>query len=138
MKFLSAYREQTYALMRIVVGLLFIQHGIMKVVAFLSGSMPANNFLMLLAAFIESVGGLLIIIGWYTRLAAFVTSGEMAAAYFIGHFPEGVLPINNKGELAVFYCFVFLFIAAYGAGIWSIDSTIENRKGSLSNKKGRY
>jgi putative oxidoreductase len=121
MKFLSAYKEQIYALMRIVVGLLFIQHGIMKINAMMNGSMPTNDFLMLLAAFIETVGSFLIIIGLFTRPAAFIASGEMAVAYFKGHLPAGLLPINNQGELAVFYCFVFLFIAAYGAGIWSVD-----------------
>jgi putative oxidoreductase len=128
MKFLSAYKEQIYAIMRIVVGLLYIQHGILKVHGFFTGSMPANNYLMILAAIIETAGGLLIIIGLYTRVAAFIASGEMAFAYFIGHFPGGVLPINNKGELAVLYCFVFLFIASYGAGIWSFDKARGNSK----------
>jgi putative oxidoreductase len=127
MKLLSAYREQTYALMRIVVGLLFIQHGIMKVFALFSGTMP-SNFLMVLAALIETIGGFLIILGLYIRVAAFIASGEMAFAYFIGHFPGGLLPINNKGELAVFFCFVFLFIASNGAGIWSLDKALGNSK----------
>ena len=126
-KFLSNYKEQTYALMRIVVGLLFIPHGIQKITALVNGVMPANNVLMIIAAFIETVGGFLIIIGWQTRLAAFIASGEMAVAYFKAHVAAGFLPINNKGELAVFYCFVFLFIASYGAGIWSVDNSRRNR-----------
>ena len=126
-KLLSDYKEQTYALMRIVVGLLFIPHGIQKITALVNGVMPANNVLMVLAAFIETVGGFLIIIGWQTRLAAFIASGEMAVAYFKAHVSAGLLPINNRGELAVFYCFVFLFIASYGAGIWSVDNARRNR-----------
>lgn len=127
MKFLSDYKEQIYSLMRIVVGLLFIQHGIQKVNGMVSGTMPVNDFLMILAAVIETAGGFLIIIGWQVRLAAFIACGEMAVAYFKVHFPGGLLPINNKGELAVIYCFVFLFIAAYGAGIWSVDNQSKNR-----------
>jgi putative oxidoreductase len=122
MKFLSKYKEQIYAIMRIVVGLLFIQHGIMKTTAMLNGTMPAKDILMILAAIIETIGGFLIIIGWQTRLAAFISSGEMAVAYFKAHASAGLLPIHNKGELAVLYCFIFLFIAAYGAGIWSVDN----------------
>jgi putative oxidoreductase len=82
---------------------------------------------MLLAAFIESAGGLLILIGWQTHWAAFIASGEMAVAYFKAHAPNGFLPINNRGELPVLFCFVFLFIAASGAGIWSIDKSSRNR-----------
>lgn len=103
-------------------GLLFIQHGIQKITALLNGAMPADNIMIILAAIIETVGGFLIIIGWKTRFAAFIASGEMAVAYFKAHAPGGFLPINNNGELAVLYCFVFLFIAANGAGVWSVDS----------------
>jgi putative oxidoreductase len=120
MRFLSYYKEHIYAIMRIVVGLLFIQHGIQKTIALMNGSMPAD-LLMILAAIIETVGGLLIIIGWQTRIAAFISSGEMAVAYFKAHVPLGLVPIDNNGELSVLYCFVFLFIAAYGPGIWSVD-----------------
>lgn len=122
MKFLSYYREPIYAIMRIVVGLLFIQHGIQKTTAMIEGTMPANDILMILAAIIETIGGFLIIIGWQTRLAAFISSGEMAVAYFKAHMPAAWLPIENNGELAALYCFVFLFIAAYGAGMWSVDN----------------
>jgi putative oxidoreductase len=122
MKFLSAYKEQIYAIMRIVVGLLFLQHGIQKIIMISGGTMPANNILLVLGMFIETFASFLVIIGWQTRPAAFIASGEMAVAYFKGHAAVALLPINNKGELAVIYCFIFLFIAAYGAGIWSVDS----------------
>ncbi|HLP73205.1 MAG TPA: DoxX family protein [Bacteroidales bacterium] len=130
MKFLSAYKEQAYAIMRIVTGLLFIQHGIQKMIMISGGQMPANNILMILAMIIETVAGLLVIIGWQTRPTAFIASGEMAVAYFKGHAAAALLPINNKGELAVIYCFVFLFIATYGAGIWSVDGSLTERSRS--------
>ena len=80
-----------------------------------------------LAGIIELVGGLLIAVGFLAGYAAFIASGEMAAAYFIAHVPQGFWPILNTGELAVLYCFVFLYIASRGAGVWSIDGVRENR-----------
>ena len=76
---------------------------------------------------IELVGGLLIAIGFFTGIVAILTSGEMAAAYFMAHAPHGPFPIVNKGELAVLYCFAFLYIAAHGGGIWSVDSVLRRR-----------
>lgn len=119
--FLSKYSDQLYAVMRIVIGILFISHGIQKANAMFSGRMPADNFLLVLATIIETLSGLLIIIGLKANWAAFFASGEMAVAYFKGHAPRELLPLNNGGELAVIYCFIFLFIASYGAGIWSLD-----------------
>ncbi len=122
MIFLKKYKEQLYALMRIVVGLLFFSHGIQKIGLIFSGIIPSSNILLLLACIIETAAGLMIALGWQTRWAAFIASGEMAVAYFKSHQPMGLFPIQNKGELAVLYCFIFLFIAAYGSGIWSIDN----------------
>jgi putative oxidoreductase len=127
MGFLSRYVEPIYALMRIVVGFLFLCHGVQKVMMITSGTlpdgMPAPMFY--LTTLIEALGGLLVMIGFQGALAAFLCSGLMAFAYFIAHHSwttlAGWLPINNKGELAVIYCFVFLFIAARGSGIWSVD-----------------
>jgi putative oxidoreductase len=133
MKLQSDYKEQVYAIMRIVVGLLFIEHGIQKAIALSNGTMPASNFLMVLAAIIETAGGFLIITGWQTRIAAFIASGEMAVAFFTVHINSGFLPIKNKGELAVLYCFVFLFIAAYGSGIWSVDNS--RRRGERERER---
>ena len=119
--FLLGYKDQLYALMRIVIGVLFISHGIQKISAFANGVMSLSNIWMTLAAIIETLGGLMIILGWNVKWAAFIASGEMAVAYFKAHAFRSFWPIENGGEKAVFYCFVFLFIAAYGAGRWSLD-----------------
>ena len=109
-----------FPLMRIVLGLLFSCHGAQKLFGVLGGH-PEHHGMMLLAGIIEFGGGLLMAIGLFTRVAAFLASGEMAAAYFMVHAKMGFWPILNKGELAVAYCFVFLFIAAHGAGAFSLD-----------------
>ena len=121
--FMSRYNSQCYALMRIVVGFLFLWHGTQKLFGIpiaLPGDAPA--FIIYVAGPIELIGGILIMIGLYTRWSAFLTSGLMAAAYWIGHGTTALLPIQNQGELAALYCFVFLFISSQGGGIWSIDS----------------
>lgn len=121
MRFLSAWREQVYAAMRILVGLLFAQHGFQKLFGWFGGvpgEMP--DAMVYAAGAIELVGGLAIAAGLYTRYAAFVCSGTMAVAYFMVHQPMGLLPIENRGELAAIYCWVFLLIAATGDGIWSL------------------
>jgi putative oxidoreductase len=120
--FLSKHKDQIYALMRIVIGILFISHGIQKITAFANGAMSVSNIWMTLAAIIETLGGLMIILGLQAKWAAFIASGEMAVAYFKAHAFQSFWPIDNGGEKAVFYCFVFLFIAAYGSGIWSLDN----------------
>lgn len=127
LNFLSGYKDQIYALMRIVIGVLFISHGIQKVSSFANGTMSISNIWMTLAAIIETIGGLMIILGWKTKWMAFIASGEMAVAYFKAHAFRSVWPIDNGGEKAVFYCFVFLFIAAYGAGIWSLDNKLKRK-----------
>jgi putative oxidoreductase len=125
-RFLGAYSPYIYAVMRIIVALLFACHGAQKLFGVLGGvdgqgaSAPLLS-LFGLAGIIELVGGLLIAVGFMTGYAAFIASGEMAGAYFIAHFPRGFWPILNTGELAVLYCFVFLYIASRGAGVWSID-----------------
>ncbi len=119
--FLSKYSDLTYALMRIVIGILFFSHGVQKANALITGTLHLSNTLLLLAMVVELAAGLMIITGWKTKFAAFFASGEMAAAYFKVHAFQAFWPINNGGEKAVFYCFVFLFIASYGAGIWSVD-----------------
>ena len=125
-RFLGAYSSYIYAVMRIVVGLLFSCHGTQKLFGMLGGvdrqgaSAPLFS-LFGLAGIIELVGGLLIMVGLMTGYAAFIASGEMASAYFMAHFPRGFWPIQNGGEMAVLNCFVFLYIASRGAGVWSID-----------------
>jgi putative oxidoreductase len=111
--------------MRIVVGLLFICHGLQKALGAFGGinGAPAPLYSLLgIGGWLELVLGLMITLGIFTGAAAFVASGEMAVAYFIGHFPQGFWPIVNQGEIAVLNCFVFLYIATRGSGIWSVDS----------------
>ena len=121
--FMRPYESQTYALFRIVVGFLFLCHGMQKLFGF-PGTMPPGipPFVIYIGGPIELVGGFLVMIGLFTRWAAFIASGEMAVAYWMAHGPRALLPIVNQGELAVLYCFAFLFIAARGAGIWSVDA----------------
>lgn len=120
--FMKAFTAQTYALMRIVVGFLFLWHGTQKLFAFPVPPPPLPSFIIYIAGPIELVGGLLVCIGLFTRWAAFLCSGLMAVAYWMVHGTQALLPIANRGELAVLYCFVFLFISAQGSGIWSADA----------------
>ena len=118
---LDGREEQSYALLRIVTGFLFIWHGTQKLLNFPVEFPYPLNPLMYSAGTIEMVGGVLVMIGLFTRPAAFICSGTMAAAYWMAHGMNSVFPIINKGELAALYCFAFLFIAMRGAGIWSVD-----------------
>jgi putative oxidoreductase len=119
---LAPYRAQTYALLRIVTGFLFLWHGMSKVFGF-PVPVPAGAppFVIWTAGPLELIGGVLVMIGLATRWAAFVSSGLMASAYWMAHGLQAPLPVQNQGELAALYCFVFLFIAAAGPGIWSVD-----------------
>lgn len=120
--FLSNYSSYAYALLRIIAGFLFLWHGVQKLIGFPSG-MPAGvpAYIIYIAGPIELVGGILIMIGLFTHWAAFLASGLMAFAYWIGHGTTALLPIQNNGELAALYCFLFLFIATQGGGRWSVD-----------------
>jgi putative oxidoreductase len=117
----TRYTEISYALMRVMSGLLFVCHGAQKLLGSFGGKADTSNTLMLVAGIIELGGGLLMAVGLFTRVAAFIASGEMAAAYFIAHFPMGLVPLQNGGELAVLYCFAFLYIATRGPGMCSLD-----------------
>ena len=113
------------SVLRIVVGLLFLEHGAQKLLGFPPGSvmpMPAAFTLIWFSGLIELVGGALIALGLFTRTAAFFCAGEMAFAYFIGHAPRGFFPVNNMGDAAILYCFVFLYLSAAGPGPWSVDA----------------
>ena len=131
-KVLGSVSLQAYAPMRVIIGLLFACRGAQKVVGWFGGidgkgtAAPLGS-LFGVAGTIELITGLLIAIGLLAGYAAFIASGEMAAAYFIAHFPQGFWPIENKGEEAVFYCFVFLYVATQGAGIWSVDGARRRR-----------
>jgi putative oxidoreductase len=117
---LGRFTDVAYALLRISAGLLFAQHGAQKLFGVLGGTQQLGNPLMLAAGVIELVGGLLVAIGLFASIAAFVASGQMAFAYFSVHAPQGFWPILNKGELAALYCFVFLYVAGRGAGRWAV------------------
>jgi putative oxidoreductase len=122
------YAPYLYALLRIIAGLLFACHGAQKLFGVLGGfggqpGATAPLFsLMGLAGIVEFAGGLCIAFGFLTRSVAFIASGEMAVAYFMSHAPRNPWPIQNQGELAVLYCFLFLYIAAEGAGRWSVKA----------------
>ena len=120
MRFLRRFEPQAYAMLRIVAGLLFLFHGLQKF-GLLGGQMVPLASLVGAAAVIETVGGLLIMIGLATSPVAFLCSGEMAYAYFTAHQPRGTWPIQNGGELSALYAFIFLFIATRGAGMLSVD-----------------
>ena len=111
-----------YALLRIVAGLAFAQHGAQKLFGVLGGSAVSLASQRGLAGIIEFVGGILMALGLFTSPIAFIASGEMAWAYFQSHFPRGPWPIQNGGELAVLYCFIFLYISAVGSGKLSVDA----------------
>ncbi|MBC7964125.1 MAG: DoxX family protein [Steroidobacteraceae bacterium] len=121
--FMSNFNSHCYALMRIVAGFLFLWHGAQKLFGF-PAAMPADvpALITYIAGPIELIGGILIMIGLFTNWAAFLASGLMAAAYWMGHGTKALLPIQNHGELAVLYCFIFLFISTQGSGIWSVDA----------------
>jgi len=119
---LSRLQPQLLAILRIVAGLLFLEHGTMKLFHFPAAQMPGPlPTLLMVAGMIELVAGALVTIGLFTRLAAFIASGEMAVAYFMGHFPKSPWPGINMGDAAVLFCFIFLYIAAAGPGAWSVD-----------------
>jgi putative oxidoreductase len=132
-RFLAKYSDYLYALMRIVVGLLFACNGARKLFGVFGGMGGTGDAAPLfsqmgLAGIIEFFGGLLIALGLLTGYVAFIASGEMAVAYFQNHFPKGFWPILNTGERAVFYCFVFLYIASRGAVAWGLDEAFRRRR----------
>jgi putative oxidoreductase len=122
--FMKPFEGQLYAAMRIVVGFLFMWHGLQKLVGFppLPEGVEIPAFVKFVAGPIELFGGVLVMLGLFTRWAAFLCSGLMAAAYWMAHGRNALLPVMNGGELAAAYCFVFLYISARGAGRWSVDA----------------
>lgn len=125
MKFLDGFGQQAYALLRIVAGLLFLAHGVQKFLNFpVAFPMPLNPMLYA-AGTIEIVAGGLVLIGLFTRPAAFIASGMAAVGYWIAHGSQSPFPIVNGGETIILYCFIFLFIATRGAGIWSVEGAMK-------------
>jgi putative oxidoreductase len=126
--FLAGWTPRLLSVLRIIVGFLLMPHGAQKLFGFLAtspmmGPYPVGS-LMGVAGVLEFFGGLLFLIGLFTRPVAFILSGFAAVAYFMAHAPGGFWPLQNKGELAVIYCFVFLFFAVAGGGVWSVDRCI--------------
>src|SRR3954469_15915483 len=121
---LQRWQPQLLAILRVVTGLLFLEHGLIKLFGFPPGGKPGlqdvGSFLWI-AGVIELVTSVLVTLGLFSRLAAFVAAGEMAVAYWMVHAKMGFYPAVNMGEAAILYCFVFLYLAAAGAGAWSVD-----------------
>ena len=128
-RFLGRYSTYLYALLRIVTGFLFFWHGSQKLLGFPPQQMPAGattppamDAITAIGGGIELIGGFLIMIGLFTSFAAFIAAGMMAVAYWFWHFSAAAwLPLQNRGELAALYCFVFLYIASRGSGVWSVE-----------------
>lgn len=122
----SSWSGPLLSILRIMTGLLFLAHGTTKFLGFpvtqMTPAPGAMDTMTIVTGTLELVGGALIVLGFLTRITAFVLSGFMAVAYFMAHAPQGFHPLNNGGELAIMFCFVFLYLAAAGAGPWSIDA----------------
>ncbi len=123
------------AILRIVTALLFLEHATMKFFQF-PAAIPGVTYplpgIMLAAGAIEIVTGLLMAVGLFTRIAAFIASGEMAAAYWMAHAPQGFWPALNMGEAAIMFCFIFLFVAFAGAGSWALDNILRPSSKQIS------
>ena len=122
MTFLDKFQDHAYALLRIVTGLLFLGHGTQKLLSFPIEFPYPLNPMSTAAGAIELIGGILIILGLFTRPTAFICSGMCAVGYWMAHGTQSLFPIANGGELIALYCFIFLYIATRGAGIWSLDN----------------
>jgi len=142
---MATARQITWFLLRAVTGLLFMQAGGMKILNWFGGiptefgGPPALLSQTWIGGMLELVGGFLILLGLLTRPVAFILAGEMAVAYFQFHQPNGFWPIQNHGEPAVLFCFIFLFFAAHGAGPWSVDRVIaqtRGRQGAIASAEG--
>ncbi|MFC5698430.1 DoxX family protein [Pseudomonas sp. GCM10022186] len=120
----TLWSPRLLSVLRIITAFLFLQHGTAKLFGFPHVAFFDELSLFSLIGFaglLEVVGGLLLLLGLFTRPVAFILSGEMAFAYFIGHAPKGVIPLLNGGEPAILFCFIFLYLAAAGGGAWSLD-----------------
>src|SRR4051812_8605154 len=130
--FTFKWATRLLSVLRVIIAFLFIQHGAQKLFGFLAAqpaAMPPLFSMVGIAGALEFFGGLLILLGLFTRPVAFILSGLMAVAYFMVHAPQGFWPVKNGGELAVVYCFAFLFMAVAGGGTWSLDQVLRRRKG---------
>ena len=123
----AKFTPMAHAALRIMTGLLFLEHGSGKIIGFPAGG-PAPPLFSLFgfSGMLELVGGALIVLGLFTRPVAFVLAGEMAVAYFMAHMPKGFFPMLNGGDAAILFCFIFLYFTAAGGGIWSVDAQRKN------------
>jgi putative oxidoreductase len=129
----SAYSEHVFAVLRVVAGLMFACHGAQKWFGVLGGTVAIHTTKGAIAGTVELVGGILIAIGLFTRIAAFISSGEMAFAYFLVHAKTSFWPIVNKGDLPIVYCFLFLYIAVRGPRRFSLDALLFRDAGANTN-----
>jgi putative oxidoreductase len=125
--FLSRYESEVYSALRLIAGFLFLWHGSQKLFDFPHAAHVIPLYIVLIAGPIEFFGGLMVMVGFWTRWAAFICSGEMAYAYWTAHGSHALLPLLNGGELAMIYCFLFLFISAHGSGKFSVDHLLEKK-----------
>lgn len=136
----AEWAPRLLSVLRIVAALIFIEHGTQKLLGFpppaTGGAGPAAFTLLWFAGLMELLGGLLLLVGLFTRPVAFLLSGEMAIAYWYAHAPRNIFPVLNGGDAAILYCFVFLYLAAAGGGVWSIDAA-RNRDGADFGTAGR-
>jgi putative oxidoreductase len=125
----SVWAPRLLSILRIVAALIFFAHGTQKLFSFPPAERagPEMFSLMGLAGILETVGGALLILGLFTRPVAFILSGMMAVAYWMAHAPQSFYPINNGGDAAILYCFVFLYLFAAGGGPWSLDAWLRNK-----------
>lgn len=144
--FLHTWTPRILSVLRIIVGFLIMQHGLQKVFGMIPPtpppgappfSTPALMSLGGISGLLELVGGILLVLGLFTRLTAFILSGLLAVAYFMAHAPQGFWPILNRGELAALYSFVFLYLAVAGGGVWSVDYCLRRGAPPLTGDHAR-
>jgi putative oxidoreductase len=133
-----SWAPQLLSLLRIIAAFLFMQVGTAKLFAFPAAVMPGGGTappgtLPWVAGVLETFGGALLLVGLFTRPVAFILSGEMAFAYFIGHAPRGLWPVLNEGSGAILFCFIYLYLSAAGPGPWSVDAALRRPRVELSN-----
>ena len=133
-----SWAPQLLSILRIIAAFLFMQVGTAKLFAFPAAVMPGGGTapagsLPWVAGVLETFGGALLLVGLFTRPVAFILSGEMAFAYFIGHAPRGLWPVLNEGSGAILFCFIYLYLSCAGPGPWSVDAALRRRRGELSN-----
>jgi putative oxidoreductase len=127
---LDAWSPRVLSILRIITALLFMEHGLMKLVHFpapQAGAPDPLPAILMAAACIEVIGGALVALGLFTRIAALVCSGEMAVGYFMAHAPKSPWPALNQGDLAILFCFVFFYLVFAGPGLWSVDALVRKR-----------